>query len=139
MNRDLISSSFEDTVNYGKSFGETLSGGEVIVLTGVLGSGKTSFTKGIAEALLIPDVVTSPSFAIMNEYKGRLLLFHFDFYRIEDPDEMEDLLEDYAYRPDAVSVIEWGERVSERLELFVRVSFTLNDTDRHISIARRGA
>jgi tRNA threonylcarbamoyladenosine biosynthesis protein TsaE len=136
MNHEYRSCSFEDTVKYGKDLGKSLSGGDVIVLTGVLGSGKTAFTKGLAEALGVSDVVTSPSFAIMNEYRGRLRLFHFDFYRIEDPAEMEDLLEDYVYRPDAITVIEWGERVIERLDSFIKISITLNNTCRHLSISR---
>ena len=136
MNHEYRSSSFEDTVQYGKDLGKSLSGGEVIVLTGVLGSGKTAFTKGLAEALGVSDVVTSPSFALMNEYRGRLRLFHFDFYRIEDPAEMEDLLEDYVYRPDAITVIEWGERVIKRLDSFIKISITLNNTCRHFSISR---
>jgi tRNA threonylcarbamoyladenosine biosynthesis protein TsaE len=138
------SSSFRDTVNFGKKITETLYGGEVIMLTGVLGSGKTTIAKGIAQALGIADVVTSPSFAIMSEYRGRLFVYHFDFYRIDDEDEMEDLLEDYAYRPDSVTVIEWGEKLLNRLDTYIQISITLHDTgtdgsaERHISVTRRG-
>jgi len=138
------SSSFRDTVNFGKQIGETLHGGEIVVLTGVLGSGKTTIAKGIAKAIGVADVVTSPSFAIMNEYRGNLSFYHFDFYRIEDEGEMEDLLEDYAYRPDAVTVIEWGEKVIDKLDSFVQIRLALHDIGRNssqvrdISVTRRG-
>jgi tRNA threonylcarbamoyladenosine biosynthesis protein TsaE len=131
------SSRIEDTINFGKKIGKTLKGGEVILLTGVLGSGKTVITKGIAQALDIKSIVTSPSFAIMNEYDGRLWLYHFDFYRIEDRQEMEDLLEDYMFRKDGVSVIEWGEKVEVGLESYIRIDIAIDDLCRIIKIERR--
>ena len=87
------SRSFDSTVKYGKKLGRSLRGGEVVVLSGALGSGKTAFTKGIALGIGIRDTVTSPSFSILNEYKGEIDLYHFDFYRIGDSTEMEDLLD----------------------------------------------
>ena len=131
------SSSFQDTVRFGKRIGRTLQGGEVILLTGVLGSGKTVITKGIAQELGISAVVTSPSFAIMNEYKGKLWLYHFDFYRIEGQQEMKDFLEDYVYKKDGVSVIEWGEKVEGDLDSYIRIDIVIEDLDRTIRVERR--
>jgi len=128
--------SFEDTVEFGEKIGRSLKGGEVLILSGVLGSGKTAFTKGIARALCIEETVTSPSFSILNMYEGTILLFHFDFYRIDSLSEMEDLLEDYIYRLDGVTVIEWGEEVRSTLDEYYFVRFEIEDGARTITVER---
>lgn len=103
-----ISKSVEDTYALARKIAERLKGREVILLNGNLGAGKTTFTKGLAKALGIDEVVTSPTFAFMKEYKGRLSLYHFDMYRAEDEDELYELgLSDYLYA-DGVCVIEWN-------------------------------
>lgn len=103
-----ISKSVEDTYALARKIAERLKGGEVILLNGDLGAGKTTFTKGLAKALGIDEVVTSPTFTFMKEYKGRLSLYHFDMYRAEDEDELYELgLSDYLYA-DGVCVIEWN-------------------------------
>lgn len=103
-----ISKSVEDTYALARKIAERLKGGEVILLNGNLGAGKTTFTKGLAKALGIDEVVTSPTFTFMKEYKGRLSLYHFDMYRAEDEDELYELgLSDYLY-VDGVCVIEWN-------------------------------
>ena len=135
---EYISKSFEDTVNYGLDLGKTLKGGEVVLLNGGLGCGKTVFTKGIARSLNIGENVTSPSFSIMNIYKGSLDLYHFDFYRIENVSEMDDLLEDYLYRETGVTVIEWGEKMAEKLSRSIIISFRISEGSRSISIERKG-
>lgn len=88
--------------------------GDIICLDGDLGAGKTVFAKGFAEGLGIKEPVTSPTFNILKEYQGgRLPLFHFDVYRIEDPDEMYAIgFEDYFYG-DGVCLVEWSELISE--------------------------
>ena len=85
--------------------------------TGDLGAGKTAFTRGIARGLGIPEGVTSPTFTIVNEYEGgRLPLFHFDLYRLGDPEELFDIgWEDYLARG-GVGAVEWSEIVSDALE-----------------------
>ena len=133
---EYISKSYRDTVQYGVEMGKSLMGGEVLVLTGELGSGKTAFTKGIAEAIGIDEVITSPSFAIMNAYEGRMNLYHFDFYRISDTGEMEQLLEDYIGREDGVVVIEWGERVAEFLDSCIRIHIAIENEARRFYIER---
>ncbi|HEB32933.1 hypothetical protein LCGC14_1620740 [marine sediment metagenome] len=134
---EYISKSFMDTINYGSDLGKTLKGGEVVLLTGGLGCGKTVFTKGIAGSLDIGENVTSPSFSIMNIYKGSLDLYHFDFYRIENISEMDDLLEDYLYSEEGVTVIEWGEKMAEKLNRFIIISFRIHEECRSISIERK--
>ena len=128
--------SFEDTVEFGEKIGRSLKGGEVLILSGVLGSGKTAFTKGIARALRIEETVTSPSFSILNMYEGTIQLFHFDFYRIDSLSEMEDLLEDYIYRLDGVTVIEWGEELRSMLDEYYIVRFEIEDGARTITVER---
>jgi tRNA threonylcarbamoyladenosine biosynthesis protein TsaE len=134
----FISKSIDETIRYGENIGRSLEGGEVLVLSGQLGSGKTVLAKGIAAGLGVQDTVTSPSFAILNVYRGRVDLYHFDFYRLEDPSEMEEMLEDYAYRRDGVALIEWGERVLARLGEYVIIRFQVCSTHRLITLERRG-
>ena len=108
------SNSPEETFAFGKEIGENAVPGQVITLTGDLGTGKTVFVQGLAAGLGIDDNVNSPTFTILQVYEeGRIPLYHFDVYRIEDPDEMyETGLDDYLYG-DGVCVIEWAELISE--------------------------
>ncbi len=98
----------EDTDALAARIAEKLKGGEIILLNGNLGAGKTTFTKGLAKALGVDEVVTSPTFTFMKEYHGRLDLYHFDMYRVEDEDELYELgLNEYLYMR-GVCVIEWN-------------------------------
>lgn len=108
-------SSPAETTALGEELGRLLKGGEVICLTGDLGAGKTHFAKGVARGLGIIETVTSPTFTLINEYSGRLPLYHVDAYRLGDPDEAYDLgLEEYIYG-DGVTLLEWPDRVAELL------------------------
>ncbi len=104
----------EDTFAIGKEFGEKAKGGEIICLNGDLGVGKTVFTKGVAVGLGITEPVNSPTFTVLQVYEdGRLPLYHFDTYRIEDSYEMDEIgFDDYVYG-DGVSLIEWPERIDD--------------------------
>ncbi|MGQ9615258.1 MAG: tRNA (adenosine(37)-N6)-threonylcarbamoyltransferase complex ATPase subunit type 1 TsaE [Spirochaetota bacterium] len=135
---EFISNSYDDTLSFGREIGSSLKGGEVILLIGELGCGKTVLTKGIAEGIGIEEIITSPSFTILNIYDGPLCLYHFDFYRIDDKGEMEDLLEDYLYLKDGVVVIEWGEKVIELLDSYILVEIEISDPSRKIKITRKG-
>ncbi len=130
--KEYISKTVADTVSYGERIGVRLLGGEVIILHGKLGSGKTVLTKGIAQGMGITEVVTSPSFTIMNEYRGKLTLCHFDFYRVERVDEMEDLVEDYLYRKDVVVVIEWGTKLGQLIDEFLQITIDIRNEHRRI-------
>lgn len=116
MNTTIIANSSQQTRIFARQFAQTLVGGETILLNGDLGAGKTQFVKGIAMGLGVDDVITSPTFALHNQYEGRLILNHFDFYRILDPAEAEILgLNEFFGESQSVSCIEWGENVAELL------------------------
>ena len=105
----IISRCEKDTFALAADIAKTLRSGDVILLHGELGAGKTTFTKGLAKALGIEETVTSPTFNYVKEYQGgRLPLFHFDMYRVSDADEVYELgLEEYFYRGGVV-VVEWN-------------------------------
>lgn len=105
----------EETKNLGYKLAQKAKAGDIFCLNGDLGAGKTVFTKGFAEGLGITDHITSPTFTIVNEYSGRLPFYHFDVYRISDPDEMYDIgCEEYFFG-DGVCLIEWAELIKEFL------------------------
>lgn len=106
----------KDTFEFGKIMGGKAAPGMVICLSGDLGTGKTVFSKGLAKGLGIEEPVVSPTFTIVQEYKeGRIPLYHFDTYRIADPEEMYEIgFDDYLYG-EGVCLIEWAENVKELL------------------------
>lgn len=116
MKEIFISHSPEETMALGKSIAEKAAPGDIIALTGDLGTGKTVFTKGIARGLGIDEPVSSPTFTIVSEYRsGRMPLFHFDVYRIGDPEEMDEVgLDDYLSNG-GLSLIEWAELIRDML------------------------
>lgn len=119
----------EQTIALGRALGEVVDEGACIVLCGDLGAGKTQFTKGVAAGLGGDDVVTSPTFTIVAEYlTGRLPLFHFDLYRLDDPSDLVDIGYDDLLDAGGVCVIEWGDRFPGMLpEEHLMVSFSLVD------------
>ncbi len=122
----VVSRSARQTRAWGKRLGKLLEGGEIIGLVGELGAGKTCFVRGVAEGLDVGREawIRSPTFTLINEYPGRLPVFHIDLYRIENRNELEGLnLREYLYS-DGVSLIEWFEHlpvdeVDEYLELTI--------------------
>ena len=112
---EYISKNSADTKKIAAEFVKTLHEGDVICMYGDLGAGKTAFAQGLAQGLNIGEPITSPTFTIVNEYYGDLPLYHFDVYRIADPDEMYEVgYEEYVYG-DGVSVIEWAELIEDIL------------------------
>lgn len=110
---EFIVDSVDKTLSLGKQLGKLVKSGDIICLNGDLGAGKTHLTKGIAEGLEIYDHITSPTFTIVNEYEGRLKLYHFDVYRVNDPDEISAIgFDEYIFN-DGVSVIEWSKYIEE--------------------------
>lgn len=104
--------SLEITEKFGEKLGSLLQAGDVICLNGELGAGKTTLTKNIAKGMGIEDYVTSPTFSIINEYYGKLNLYHFDTYRLEDVEEVSYLGFDEYFYGDGVCVIEWADRIA---------------------------
>ena len=110
---EFIVDSVDKTINIGKEIGRLAHSGDIICLNGDLGSGKTHLTKGIAIGLGISDNITSPTFTIVNEYEGRIKLYHFDVYRVNDPDEISEMGFDEYIFGEGVSVIEWSNYIKE--------------------------
>jgi tRNA threonylcarbamoyladenosine biosynthesis protein TsaE len=105
----------EETVQIAKKVADHLSKGSIVCLDGDLGAGKTIFAKGLIKALGVIDLVTSPTFTIVNEYRGRFPVYHFDVYRIDNPYEMYDIGFDEYIFGEGISVIEWGSKIKEIL------------------------
>lgn len=122
----FVSHSPQATQLLGQKLGELAFPGDVLLLVGNLGAGKTCLVQGLAWGLGIKDYVSSPSFVLLRQYRGRLPLYHIDFYRLEQLAEVADLgLDDYFYG-DGVSVIEWADRAMELLppeHLLLEISF----------------
>lgn len=111
-----VTQATEETIALGERLGALLQPGDVLVLTGDLGAGKTQLTKGIAAGMGIEDDVTSPTFNILMVYDGaEMPLYHFDLYRLDDPDQLEDIGFYDVLEGDGVCAIEWGEQFLEQI------------------------
>ncbi len=121
---EYLSHSVEETEALGETLGKTLQPGAVVAYFGGLGMGKTAFTRGLARGLGCTERVTSPTFTIVNEYPGRIPLYHFDMYRLADSDALFDIgWEDYL-AGGGVCAVEWSEQVEDALPPeSIRVSF----------------
>jgi tRNA threonylcarbamoyladenosine biosynthesis protein TsaE len=163
---DIISHSSAQTQRLGQRLGELLCGGELLLLDGQLGTGKTTFTQGLAKGMGITDMISSPTFTLLKEYRGQsrqplpssdlpaaqkeaqsvksnhrgLALYHFDLYRLEEPDEIIDLgFEDYFYGS-GVCVVEWAGNAdlhwpSERLYIRLKI---MSETKRGLLFSATG-
>ena len=133
---EFITHSPAETESVGAALGQLLKPGTVLAYRGDLGAGKTAFTRGLARGLGATDMVTSPTYTIVNEYlSGRMPLFHFDMYRLPDADALWDIgWEDYLDRG-GVCAVEWSENVAEALEDAISVSIEkLDENSRRITI-----
>lgn len=136
--------SIYETTNLGNALGKLLNPGDIVCLTGDLGTGKTHITKGIAKGLGINENITSPTFTIVNEYdSGRIKLYHFDVYRVSDPDEIYAIgLDDYIFG-NGVSIIEWANYIEEilpkdYLHIYIQKDLTKGENYRKIIITPYG-
>lgn len=106
-----VTNSAEETIEIGKSFAEKLNKGAVVLLSGEMGAGKTVFVKGMAQGLGIKSLITSPTYAYMNDYDG--ILYHYDCYRLTSGEDAESLgLTDYFYAS-GICVVEWSENIAD--------------------------
>lgn len=130
------------TISFGKSLAGLVGAGDVLVLDGDLGAGKTTFTKGLAAGLGVKAVIKSPTFTIIREYQdGRLPLYHMDVYRLENGGGAELGLEEY-FDSDGVSVVEWAQFVADELPSeYLAIKFERTDSDdaRILSMEPHGA
>ena len=133
----LVTNSPEETREVGRVLGGYAEGGEVFLLTGELGAGKTCLTQGIAWGLGVAGYARSPTFVIATRYRGRLTLSHLDLFRIQDPREVWDLdLEEYI-SGEGVCVVEWADRAAEEFppeSVWIDMEYGQNETDRLIQI-----
>ena len=126
----IISNSENDTKLIGKEMAKNFKKGDVIVLTGDLGSGKTKFTEGVLSFFGLENEISSPTFTIVNEYKkDDISIFHFDVYRLEEPDEFYAIGGE-EYFDKGISLIEWGELIEEVLpKKYKQIKFSRNIDD----------
>ena len=111
----FTTNSAEETIELGKKIGSLLQKGDIIAMQGTLAAGKTTITKGIAEALGVKDTITSPTFCLISEYEGKMPLYHMDVYRLDGAEDFANLgTEDMLYG-EGVSIIEWSEKIMEEL------------------------
>jgi tRNA threonylcarbamoyladenosine biosynthesis protein TsaE len=142
---DFISHSVAQTIRVGQRLGELLGPGDLVLLLGDFGSGKTHLIKGIAQGLGSTDLVNSPSFVLVNEYRagpshGQITIYHADLYRIEDPAELPGIGLEEAWSAGGVCLIEWAERARGWLphdHLAIHLRY-LSDTKRVLRFAPHG-
>lgn len=125
----------EETERFGKFLGENLNPGDVLCLNGDLGAGKTTLTKSIALGLGIEDYVTSPTFTIVNEYYGKVNLYHIDTYRLDDKVDMDYLGFDEYFYSEGVTVVEWAEKIKDALpEEYIEINISSKEDKRKLEI-----
>lgn len=113
--QQIVSHNEEETKKIGNRIGDILKKGDIVCLKGDLGAGKTTLSKSIADALGVDEPVTSPTYTLIHEYQGRIPLYHFDVYRISEPDEMFDLGFDEYLFGEGVCIIEWADKIETLL------------------------
>ena len=123
--KSYISQSAEETQKIAAEIAANLRAGDVVALTGDLGAGKTAFVRGVAKAFGVSEMVTSPTFTLVNEYYGDLNIYHFDAYRLENGGEAErEWLDEYLFG-DGVCLIEWAENIAALLpENHIKIEIT---------------
>jgi tRNA threonylcarbamoyladenosine biosynthesis protein TsaE len=136
----ILTSSLEETQKAGHVLGEQAQPGDIFLLTGPLGAGKTSFTQGIAWGLGVAGYARSPTFVLATRYRGRLTLHHIDLYRINDPLEAWDLGLEELLAGDDVCVVEWADRAEEIFpedSLWIALDYTPEAIQRTITFDKR--
>lgn len=123
----------QETREIGYKLGQLLSPGSVICLVGDLGAGKTTMTQSLAQALEVEDYITSPTFTIVNEYEGKMPLYHFDVYRIGHSEEMYDIGYDEYINGDGVCIIEWSNLIEDILpDEYLNIELRYKDMGREM-------
>jgi tRNA threonylcarbamoyladenosine biosynthesis protein TsaE len=107
----IATKNYKETILLGERIGRSLKPDDIVALSGCLGAGKTTMIQGIAKGLGVENWVTSPTFTLINEFEGKLNLYHIDLYRIENIDDAEDLAIEEYFTKGGVTVIEWAEKI----------------------------
>lgn len=131
-----------ETMDFAANFAQSLKGGEILALSGDLGSGKTTFTKGLAEALKVEETITSPTFVVLKNYPAKIqdrkiVFVHVDAYRAETIEDIKSVgIEDYLGQADVVMVVEWAEKIIDILPKdIIKIGFeTIDEKTREIRI-----
>jgi tRNA threonylcarbamoyladenosine biosynthesis protein TsaE len=137
---EIVTAAAEETFALGEALGRRLEAGDVVTLSGDLGAGKTAIAQGIAAGLGVTEPVSSPTFALVHEYRGCMRVWHLDVYRLRGPEELADLSWDDLLLDRGVLLVEWPERIQEalppeRLDLALEY---VDDTRRKITFQPRG-
>lgn len=136
----FISSSEDETYSLGESIGELVEAGQIILLSGDLGAGKTVLAQGICAGLGVLEDVTSPTFNIINEYEGDFIVYHMDLYRLEKDEELYDLAIEEYLESDGVVIIEWPDLAYDLLPpdfIYIKIN-RISEEEREISIEGEG-
>ena len=138
MDKTLICATADDMEKLGRSIGDSCKAGDVISLRGSLGAGKTVFAKGVARSLGIDEAIVSPTFTLVQEYEGRLPMYHMDLYRITSEDDFQMIGGEDMLYSDGVCLIEWSEVIDALLPKWTLfVDITVND-DQSRTVHMRG-
>ena len=133
----FVSHSPDETIAFAEKVGSLLKGGDIIAYKGGMGAGKTTFTRGLCKGLGLPDEVTSPTFALVNEYRGdEITLYHFDMYRISGEGDLETTgFYDYI-SPESVIAVEWSENIEDCLpkDIITIEIETTDENERKITV-----
>jgi len=131
MNLIIITKSSEEPKNIGKEVGKLAKPGDLLAFYGELGTGKTCFIQGISQELEVKDYVTSPSFTIINEYQGKIPIYHFDLFRLNNEEEILELgYQEYFYG-EGLTLIEWAEKIEQLLpKEHIKIVIKFKDRDK---------
>ncbi len=138
---EIILKGLKETEEFGIKLGSLMKRGDILCLNGDLGAGKTTMTKSIGLGLGVEEYITSPTFALINEYRGRLPVYHFDVYRLENADDLYDLgFDDYFYG-NGVCIIEWAHKIQRMIpkdRMVVDIEKGNEDDERLLKISGYG-
>jgi len=128
----------KETEDFGIKLGRLLEPGDIVCLNGELGAGKTTMTKSIGIGLGVEEYITSPTFTLINQYRGRMPVYHFDVYRLENVEELYDLGFDEYFFGNGVCIIEWAEKIErmlpeDRLVIDIKNGKNIDERTLHIS------
>ena len=140
--RQIVSASPVETRALARRLSQCLVSGDVLLLQGDLGAGKTEFVKGLAEGLQVTELVTSPTFTLLNVYHGAMPLYHFDLYRLDDAEELDNIGFAEFLGGDGVAVVEWPDRFPTEMppeHLRVELLLGANEQERFVRIEARGS